>query len=65
MTKEKKEPGILRRKLRLFALIFAALLVPMVLREIDIDRDALRWVGRIATGGTALLTFYGFVTKCQ
>lgn len=48
---------------KLFLIIFLCLAVPITMDQVDIDREKVRLVGRIAVGITALLFVYGIFTK--
>jgi uncharacterized membrane protein len=63
MSEKQGKPGIIGRKVRLFLLIFAVLLVPMVMDQAGVDRETVRMAGRIAAGATVLLTLYGLFAK--
>ena|ERR1041384_887363 len=61
--KQKQGKGRIGRALKLFAIILVILLVPMAMDQFDVDRENVRWAGRIA-GGIALLMFlYGIFSK--
>ncbi len=60
---EKKKSGTIGRKFKLFAGIFLVLLVPMVMDQADVDREAVQWAGRVSSGITVLLTVYGLMAK--
>ena len=63
MSEKKEKPGFVGKKVRLFLLILIALLVPIVMDQAAVDRDSVRWAGRIAAGLTLLLTVYGLFAK--
>jgi len=58
-----EKPGFLGKKVRLFLLILIVLLVPVVMDQTGVDRETIRWAGRIAAGLTVLLTVYGLFAK--
>ena len=58
-----KLPGAIGKKVRLFLLIFVVLLVPMAMDQAELDRETVRWVGRVAAGVVILLTVYGLFAK--
>ncbi|HEX5051869.1 MAG TPA: hypothetical protein VFZ65_08870 [Planctomycetota bacterium] len=60
---DKKKPGVVGKKFKLFVTIFLVLLVPMVMDQAGVDRDAVLWSGRISAGLTVLLTIYGLMAK--
>jgi hypothetical protein len=58
-----KKPGAVRKKFRLFLLIFLVLLVPLAMDQSGVDRETVRMVGRVAAGITLALTLYGLFAK--
>ncbi len=63
MSETKKKPGLIGKKIRLFLAILAVLLVPMVMDQTEVDREAVRMAGRIAAGIVIALTLYGLFAK--
>ena len=62
---EKPQQGKRRvgKALKLFAIILVILLVPMAMDQFDVDRENVRWAGRIAAGVAGLLFLYGIFSK--
>lgn len=63
MSEKQGKPGGIGKTLKLFALIFVVLLVPVVMDQVDADRDTIKLVGRVAAGFTVLLLAYGVFSK--
>jgi len=63
MSEKQAKPSALGRKFKLFLMIFAVLLVPMVMDQAEVDRETVRMAGRIAAGLTVALTLYGLFAK--
>ena len=63
MAEQEKKPGVVRKKFRLFLLIFLVLLVPIAMDQSGVDKDTVRTVGRVAAGITLALTLYGLFAK--
>ena len=60
---EQKSKSTIGRKFKLFMMIFLVLLVPLVMDQAAVDRDTVKWAGRIAAIITVLLSVYGLMTK--
>ena len=58
-----KQPSTIGKKFKLFMLIFLVLLVPLVMDQAEVDRDTVKWAGRIAAIITVLLSVYGLMAK--
>ena len=63
MAEKTGQPGPFNRALKLFLLIVAVLLVPIVMDQLDVDRDTVRLVGRVSAGITILLFLWGIFSK--
>lgn len=63
MSDKQKKPGVIGRKIKLFLWILVVLLVPMVMDQAEIDREAVRMAGRISAGIVVALTVYGLFAK--
>ncbi len=63
MAENQSQPKSTGKTFKLFLLIFVCLAVPIAMDQVDIDREKVRLVGRIAVGVTALLFLYGLFTK--
>lgn len=63
MSDKKAQSGTIAKKIKLFLLIFAVLLVPMVMDQTEVDRETVRLAGRIAAGIVVALTLYGLFAK--
>jgi hypothetical protein len=63
MADKKQGKGTLGKTLKLFAIIFVVLLVPMVMDQFDMDREDVKLVGRIAAGLAIVLFLYGIFSK--
>ena len=63
MSEKQEKPGVVRKKFRLFLLIFLVLLVPIAMDQSGVDRETVRTVGRVAAGITLALTLYGLFAK--
>jgi hypothetical protein len=61
--KPKQGKGRLGKALKLFAIILVVLLVPMAMDQLDVDKENVRWAGRIAAGLAGLLFLYGIFSK--
>jgi hypothetical protein len=59
----KKTPGVRGRALKLFGLMLLVLLVPLAMDQLDVDREQLKVVGRVAAGLAALMFVYGLFAK--
>ena len=51
------------KSFKLFAIIVAVLLVPMVMDQVEVDRENVKLVGRIAAGIAVLVFAYGIFSK--
>ena len=60
---EQKSKSTIGRKFKLFMMIFLVLLVPLVMDQAAVDRDTVKWAGRIAAIITVLLSVYGLMAK--
>lgn len=63
MSENQKKPGRSGTAIKLFLLILALLAVPIVMDQVEVDRENVRLVGRIAAGATGLLFLYGVFSK--
>ena len=63
MAENQPQPKSSGKTFKLFLVIFLCLAVPIAMDQVDIDREKVRLVGRIAVGVTALLFVYGIFTK--
>ena len=63
MSEKESKPGAIKKKIKLFLMIFVVLLVPMLMDQAEVDPETVRWAGRIAAGITVLLTVYGLMAK--
>jgi hypothetical protein len=63
MAENQPQPKSTGKTFKLFLIIFICLAVPIAMDQIDIDREKVRLVGRIAVGFTGLLFLYGLFTK--
>jgi hypothetical protein len=55
--------GGLAKALKLFLLIILVLLVPVTMDQLEVEREQVRLVGRIAAGSTLLMLAYGLFKK--
>ena len=58
-----KKPGVRSKALKLFGMILLVLLVPLTMDQLDVDREQLKVVGRIAAGVAGLMFVDGLVAK--
>jgi hypothetical protein len=58
-----KGKGLGKKALKLFGMILLVLLVPIAMDQLDVDREQVRLVGRIAAGIAGLLFLYGVFSK--
>ena len=63
MAEKQPQPKSTGKTFKLFLLIFVCLAVPVAMDQVDIDREKVRLVGRVAVGVTGLLFLYGLFTK--
>jgi len=63
MAEKPKSKGRIGKALKLFAIIFVILLVPMAMDQLDVDKESVRMAGRIAAGLAGLLFLYGIFSK--
>jgi len=63
MSEKQGKPSVVGKKFKLFLAIFLMLLVPIVMDQAEVDREAVRMAGRIAGGIVIALTLYGLFAK--
>lgn len=63
MAENEGRPRKRGKALKLFLLIVAILLVPLVLDQADVDRETVRQWGRVAAGLAVLMFVYGLFAK--
>jgi len=63
MAENQPKPKSTGKTFKLILIIVACLLVPIAMDQVDIDREKVRLVGRIAVGVAVLLFAYGLFTK--
>ena len=63
MAENQPKPKSTGKTFKLFLIIVLCLLVPIAMDQVEVDREKVRLVGRIAVGVTALLFVYGLFTK--
>jgi hypothetical protein len=63
MSEKQTKPSSGGKTLKLCLLIVLVLLVPVVMDQVDVDRESVRLVGRVSAGITGLLFLYGIFTK--
>jgi len=62
-TQTQKPRGLLAKTLKLFGIIVAILLVPVVLGQLQVSEESVRIVGRVAAAVTLVLFLYGIFAK--
>src|SRR5262245_47957129 len=60
---EQKSQSTIGKKFKLFMMIFLVLLVPLVMDQAEVDRDTVKWAGRIAAILTVVMSVYGLMAK--
>ncbi len=63
MSEKQSTQSTIGRKFKLFMMIFLVLLVPLVMDQAEVDRDTVKWAGRIAAIVTVLMSVYGLMAK--
>jgi hypothetical protein len=63
MSDNQQKPSSGGKTIKLFLIIFAVLLIPLVMDQFDVDREKVRLVGRIAAGITVALFLFGVFKK--
>jgi hypothetical protein len=63
MSENQGKPSGRGKALKLFAFIVLILLVPLVLDQAEVDKEAIKQVGRVAAGIAVLLVGYGIFSK--
>jgi hypothetical protein len=63
MAKHVEKSGGLAKALKLFLLILVVLLVPVTMDQLEVDREQVRMVGRVAAVTALLMLAYGVFKK--
>jgi hypothetical protein len=63
MAENQGKPSGSGKTLKLFAIIVLVLLVPLVMDQVEVDKETVKQIGRVVAGIAVLLVLYGIFSK--